>query len=959
MATQQTDPPERGNHRPDRGFLRIYLGAAAGVGKTFAMLGEGHRRAERGADVVVGYAEAHGRPHTEALLDGLEIIPRKRISYRGGTFEEMDLDAALDRHPQIALVDELAHTNVPGSRNEKRWQDVEEMLDHGIDVISTVNVQHLESLNDVVEKVTGVPQRETIPDAVVRAADQVELVDMTPEALRRRMAHGNIYKPEKIDAALTNYFRTGNLTALRELALLWLADKVDEGLQAYRAAHNIQGTWEARERVVVALTGGPEGDTLIRRAARIAARSAGGDLLAVHVTRSDGLTGASPAALAGQRRLAESLGGTYHQVIGDNIPDALLTFARAENATQLVLGASRRSWLSALLTGPGIGSRTIHGSGDIDVHIVTHQQIGRGRGLLPRAGGSLTLRRRVAGYVLAAAFAPLITIALANMRGNVSLTSDVLTFLVGVIVVALVGGLIPALLEALAGSLLLNYYFTPPIHQFTIADANNAWALLVFIVVAILVSTVVDIAARRTKQAARASAESELLVTTAGSVLRGQQALPALLERIRESFGMRSVSLLECATGECNDGSEPTRAASSAASRIRGPGKGWTAVATAGDEPVTSPEDADVEVPVTDTLSLALRGRPLPAADRRVLGAFAAYAAAALEQLRLAAEAEAAKPIAEADRMRTALLTAVSHDLRSPLASAKAAVTSLRSPEVHWTAADRDELLATADESLDRLARLVDNLLDMSRLQAGALSLFPRPVGVDEIVARSLDDLGPRSRSVMVEIPESLPEVRVDPAILERVVVNLTENALRYSPPGQPPLLTASTLGDRVELRLIDRGPGIPPKERDRVFVPFQRLGDTDNTTGVGLGLALSRGFTETMGGTLTAEDTPGGGLTMTVSLPTVAQQPGPGPGEAEPGHRERDAGPLTARRLMAGPDTGAGAANEDTDRPANDHNIGRTPADHDAGRTPADHDAGRTPADRDTGTPPASQAML
>ena len=907
MATQHTDTPERGDQRPGRGYLRIYLGAAAGVGKTFAMLGEGHRRAERGADVVVAYAETHGRPHTGVLLDGLEVIPRKPMIYRGADFEEMDLDAVLARHPEIALVDEMAHTNVPGSRNEKRWQDVEELLDAGIDVISTVNVQHLESLNDVVEKVTGVPQRETVPDAVVRAADQVELVDMTPEALRRRMAHGNIYPAEKIDAALTNYFRTGNLTALRELALLWLADKVDEGLQAYRAAHGIQGTWEARERVVVALTGGPEGDTLIRRAARIASRTAGGDLLAVHVTRSDGLTGASPAALAGQRRLAESLGGTYHQVIGDNVPEALLTFARAENATQLVLGASRRSWLTALLTGPGIGSRTIRGSGDIDVHIVTHQHMGRSRGLLPRPGGSLTLRRRVAGYVLAAAFAPLITLALANLRGNVNLTSDVLTFLVAVIVVALVGGLIPALLEALAGSLLLNYYFTPPLHRFTIADANNAWAIIVFVVVAILVSTVVDIAARRTKQAARASAESELLVTTAGSVLRGQQALPALLQ--------------------------PTKAASSAASRIRGPGKGWTAVATAGDEPVTSPDDADVEVPVTDTLSLALSGRPLPADDRRVLGAFAAYAAAALEQLRLAAEAEAAKPIAEADRMRTALLTAVSHDLRSPLASAKASVTSLRSPEVHWTTADRDELLATADESLDRLARLVDNLLDMSRLQAGALSLFPRPVGVDEIVARSLDDLGPRSRSVVVDIPESLPEVRVDPAILERVVVNVTENALRYSPPGHPPILTASALGDRVELRVIDRGPGIPAKERDRVFVPFQRLGDTDNTTGVGLGLALSRGFTEAMGGTLTAEDTPGGGLTMAISLPIAAQLPGPGPGEAEPGRRERD-GDL---------------------RP-----VGQA-----AGSAPASldgqdgQDGSRRPASDDTGSPPASQAAL
>jgi two-component system, OmpR family, sensor histidine kinase KdpD len=843
------------------------------------MLSEGHRRAERGADVVLAFAETHGRPLTAALLDGLEIIPRAKLDYRGSIFEEMDLGAVLARHPQIALVDELAHTNVPGSRNEKRWQDVEELLDAGIDVISTVNVQHLESLNDVVEKITGVPQRETVPDAIVRAADQVELVDMTPEALRRRMAHGNIYPPERIDAALTNYFRSGNLAALRELALLWLADKVDEGLQRYRAEHKIQGAWEARERVVVALTGGPEGKTLIRRAARIAARSAGGDLLAVHVTKSDGLTGADPAALASQRRLVESVGGTYHQVVGDDISEALLTFARAENATQLVLGASRRSWLTALVTGPGIGSRTIRGSGDIDVHIVTHGEMGRGRGL-PRPRGAITLRRQVAGYVLAAALPLVLTVLLASLRSSLNLTSDALLFLVAVIVVALVGGFVPAVLAAIIGSLLLNYYFIQPIHQLTIAQANNALALAVFVLVGLLVSWVVDIAARRTIQAARANAESELLAVTAGSVLRGQQGLSALLDRMREAFGMESVTLLECVSP---DGSPP---ADASAERLRGTPGSWHVVASTGAPAVTRPDEADVEVPVADGLSLALRGRPLPAADRRVLGVFAAYAAVALDQQRLAAEAEAAKPIAAADRMRTALLAAVSHDLRTPLASAKAAVTSLRSRDVDWADEDHDELLATADESLDRLTHLVDNLLDMSRLQAGALSLFPRPVGLDEIVSRALDSLDPAARGITVDIPESLPEINVDPAILERVIVNLTENALRYSPPDKPPLLAASALADRVELRVVDRGRGIPEQDRDRMFVPFQRLGDTDNTTGVGLGLALSRGLTEAMGGTLTAEDTPGGGLTMTVSLPAVSQSDF----ERKPGHREREA---------------------------------------------------------------------
>jgi two-component system sensor histidine kinase KdpD len=868
-----------------RGQLRIYLGSAAGVGKTFAMLNEGHRRAERGTDVVVAFVETHGRPQTEAQIGDLEVIPRARLPYRGTYFEEMDLAAVLARRPEVALVDEFAHTNVPGGANEKRWQDVEQLLAAGTDVISNVNIQHLESVNDVVEKITGVPQRETVPDDVVRAAGQVELVDMTPEALRRRMAHGNIYRAEKIDAALTHYFRVGNLTALRELALLWLADKVDEGLQRYRAAHDIHATWEARERVVVALTGGPEGETLIRRAARIAARSAGGELLAVHVTRSDGLTGASPGALAAQRRLAEALGGTYHQVVGENVPDALLTFARAENATQLVLGASRRGWVSSLLTGPGVSMRTIRDSGDIDVHIVTHAQMGRGRGL-PRSHGGLPLRRRLSGYVLAAVLAPVLTLVLSQLRAEVNLTTDVLLFLVAVISVALVGGFIPAVLEAIAGSLLLNYYFTPPIHLFTINEANNVLALIIFVAVGLTVSSIVDGVARRSKQAARASAESELLATTAASVLGGEQALTAVLSRVREAFGMDSVTLLERDAGQ-PEGEEddpptgrPPLAGRRTAGRGRLPGQ-WTAVATAGEQPVGSPEAADAEVPVTDRLVLALRGHPLAAGDRRVLGAFAAYAATALEQERLTAAARAARPIAAADRMRTALLAAVSHDLRTPLASAKAAVTSLRATDVQWAAEDRDELLATADESLDKLAHLVGNLLDMSRLQAGALAVFPRPADLAEIVARSLDDLGPAGRAVDVAIPADLPEVAVDPGILERVIANLTANALRYSPAGSPPVLSGSALRDRVELRVIDRGPGIPAEDRNRMFVPFQRLGDTDNTTGVGLGLALSRGLTEAMGGTLEPDETPGGGLTMTLSLPAA---PGPVPPPAAAG---------------------------------------------------------------------------
>jgi two-component system sensor histidine kinase KdpD len=849
-----------------RARLRIYLGAAPGVGKTYAMLGEGHRRLQRGTDVVAGFVEDHGRALTRTMAAGLEVQPRRTMTYRGATFTELDLDGLLRRHPSVALVDELAHTNIPGSRNEKRWQDVQELLEAGIDVISTVNIQHLESLNDVVEKITGVPQREKVPDAVVRAADQIELVDMSPEALRRRMAHGNVYPPERVDAALSRYFRVGNLTALRELALLWLADKVDEGLQQYRAEHDITGTWETRERVVVALTGGPEGETLLRRGARIAARVIAGELLGVHVARSDGLTGASPAALAAQRQLVESLGGTYHQVVGDDVPGALLEFARAENATQLVLGASRRSWLGRL-TGPGIGSRVVRESGDIDVHIVTHSAAGTGRGL-PSLGGGLTRRRRVQGFIVAATLLPVLTMLLALARGSVNLVSDVLIFQLAVVVVALVGGLWPAIAAAVVGSALLNYYFVPPLYTFTINERNNVLALTVFVLVAVLVSIVVDTAARRTREAARLTAESQLLATTAGSILRGDAALPALLERVREAFGMTSVTLLERSEGS-------------------GPGAAWDLVAWVGDRALPRPGDGDSEVPAGPRLTLVLAGRILSVEDQRVLGAFAAQAGTALEQSRLAEAAAPAEPLAAADRLRTALLAAVGHDLRTPLAAATAAVTSLRGSDVEWTPEERDELLANADAALARLARLVDDLLDLSRLQAGGMTVTSQRVGLDEVVALALDELGPDGHRVRTEIPEDLPEVLADPALVRRVVANLVSNALRHST-DTAPALTASALGDVVELRVVDRGPGIPAADRERVFAPFQRLGDVDNSTGVGLGLALSRGLAEAMGGSIVPEDTPGGGLTMVVTLPAAGSDGGTGSGFAEPGLRER-----------------------------------------------------------------------
>jgi two-component system sensor histidine kinase KdpD len=833
-----------------RGTLRIYLGAAPGVGKTYAMLDEGHRRAGRGADVVVGFVETHGRAHTADQIAGLPVLPRKQIEYRGARFEEMDLDAVLRRHPEVALVDELAHTNVPGSGvNPKRWEDVQSLLAAGIDVISTVNIQHLESLNDVVTQITGVPQRETVPDSVVRSAEQVELIDMTPEALRRRMAHGNIYPPETIDAALGNYFRPGNLTALRELALLWLADRVEEGMQRYRDQHGITQTWETRERIVVALTGGPEGAQLVRRAARIAARSAGGELMAVHVSRSDGLAESGLAALESQRLLVESLSGSYHSVIGDNVPRALLDFARSVDATQIVLGASRRKPLMAALTGPGTSATVTRLSGSIDVHMVSHDYAARGRAL-PSLGYGLTPRRRLSGLVGAAILLIGATFALTAMRDRVSLASDLSIYLVIVVITSLVGGFYPALLAAVAGSLLLNYYFTPPVHTFTIDHHDNILALIIFLLVALLVSRVVDISARRSALAARSSAEAETMSTLAGSLLRGEQALPALLDRVQETFGMRSVSLLE----------RPD------------PGGQWRVLAAVGPQAPQSPADGDSSAEIDEQQLLVLRGHPLPAEDQRVLTAFAAQVAVAYRQRELAEAARSVEPLAESERARTALLNALSHDLRTPIASAKASVSSLRAGDVAWSEQDRRELLANADTALDRLTDLVTNLLDLSRLQAGVLPVHAGPVGLDDVVSRALDHAQAAPKAIDLDVPQDLPEVYADAGLLERVVANLVQNALRYAPQGTQVRLAGSAHAGRVELRVIDRGPGISREDAETMFAAFQRLDDSPSSgASVGLGLAIARGFAEAMGGTVAAEQTPGGGATFVVSLAQAA----------------------------------------------------------------------------------------
>jgi two-component system sensor histidine kinase KdpD len=829
-----------------RGILRIYLGAAPGVGKTFAMLGEAHRRRSRGTDVVIGLVETHGRQRTAEQLEGLEVLPRREVTQGGKTLTELDVDAVLARRPEVVVADDFAHTNAPGSRNPKRWQDVDKILDAGIHVLTTVDIGHLEGLTDVVEQITGSAQRETVPDAVVRRADQVELVDMTPEALRRRLAHGNVYPPERVDAALGNFFRIGNLTALRELSLLWLADRVDEGLRRYRTEHHIDSVWEARERVVVALTGGPEGETLVRRASRVAQRSRG-ELLAVHVLSSDGVTGISPAALRAQRQLVESLGGTYHEVVGDAVAPALLEFARSVNATQLVIGTSRRSrWARAVRR--GIGGQVVADSGEIDVHIVTHPAAGSRGGRLPPLTGALTARRRWMGALLAAVGVPVL--ATLCLVADAPLSVVLLAFLLLVLAVALVGGLWPALAAAVLGGLVENWFFVPPTGRLTVRQIDHLVALLGGLVVATAVATVVDRSARRAAEAARSQAETAMLASLARSVLARDRGLSGLLEQICEAFGLRSVTMIE----RTDDGEK---------------------VVGACGRPGTGDDEA---VPITDTLVLRLCGRTLAASERRVLVTFAEQAAVALQQGRLAAQAAEAERLAAGNSMRTALLAAVSHDLRTPLAGIKAASSALRSDEIDLDDADRAELTVTIDESADRLAGLVENLLDMSRLQAGVVSPALSPSDVPAVVYQAVSGLDAAERArVELDWPVDPPAVLADPGLLERVVANLVSNALHHAP-GGPVTVTAGAFGDRIELRVVDRGPGVPLADRERVFAPFQRLGDTPSGQGVGLGLAVARGLTEAMGGTVTAEDTPGGGLTMVVSLRSAAVPAPPAP---------------------------------------------------------------------------------
>ncbi|PYM82247.1 MAG: two-component system sensor histidine kinase KdbD [Candidatus Rokuibacteriota bacterium] len=880
MPDRRPDPDEllvrvrEQEARRTRGKLKVFFGAAAGVGKTYAMLEAARAQRAAGVDVVAGVVETHHRAETEALLAGVEMLPRRRVEYRGSTLEEFDLDAALARRPALLLVDELAHTNAPESRHPKRYQDVLELLDAGINVYTTLNVQHLESLNDLVAKITGVVVRETVPDSVLDEADDVELVDLPAEDLRRRLKEGKVYVPEQAAEAAEHFFREGNLIALRELALRHTAERVDAKMQRYRREHAIDTVWPVTEHVMVCIGPSPAGARLVRAGHRLAAQLAAPWVVAYVETAAQRSLGAEDRARVAQTlRLAESLGAETVTLTGTRMSDEILAYARSRNVSKLVIGKPTRGFWPRLFLG-SIVDTLVRGSGEIDIYVIsgdgTPTPTPRTR-TRPRAGRPLPYAAAIATVLSSTLLAWL-------MFPRFELSNIVMVYLLGVVVVAMRFGRAASVLASLLSVAAFDFFFVPPYFTFAVSDSQYLVTFLVMFVVALVISGL-TVRTRDQAEAARTQERRTAALFSLSRELAAAREIAPLLEaavrHLIEVFGGRIVILLPDATGRLeqragqlapfNMDARDLAVAQWAFEHRAAAGSGTDNVpgAQMRFEPLSSSRGV---VGVVGMRPAEPHAFDAPEQEH-LLETFVSQVAVAVDRALLADEAQAAQVRMEAERVRNALLSAVSHDLRTPLTAITGAASAALEDEARIDAVTRRELLESIRDEAERLNRLVNNLLDVTRLESGSLRLRREWIPVEELVGVALARLAAplRERKVTTRLPEDLPPVHVDGLLVEQVFINLIENATKHTPAGQPIDVEARREGDEVVVEVADRGPGLPAGQEQKIFDKFYGVGAGG---GAGLGLTICRAIVEAHGGRIGGQPRPGGGALFRFSLP-------------------------------------------------------------------------------------------
>ncbi len=899
MANQRRDPEQRPSpealleaaRREDRsaGRLKIFLGAAPGVGKTYEMLQSAHARLKAGADIVVGFVETHGRGETEALLRGLEVIPRKRIEYRDQVIEEMDLDAVIARKPQIALIDELAHTNAPGSRHPKRYLDVEELLSHGIDVYTAVNIQHIESLNDVVAQITHVRVRETVPDSVMDRADAIELIDLTPDDLIQRLKEGKVYVPKQAERALEHYFSPGNLTALRELALRRTAESVDEQLLSHMQANAIAGPWAAGERILVCVSEDPRATGLVRYTKRLADRvHAPWTAISLETRRSLQLSDAQRDRLADTLRLAESLGGEAVTIpaVQRRIADDIVNFAQANNVTQIIIGKSTRSRWFEIMQGSVVHD-LVRRAGNIGVNVIKGDELpseSMTKPAVQTAARSEPFNPRP--YLLALLISAVGLGAAALIKPHFGIENVDLVFLTAVVVVAVRYGLWPSLLTSLIASLAYNFFFLPPIYTFTITEPTNVIAFFFFMLIAILVSNVAarvrvqaDTAIGRIRTTEQLYAFSRKLAGTGtlDDVLWATAYQTALMLAVRVVLLLPDDGLLTVKAGyppEDELDKADLAAANWAWSNDRPAGRGSDTLPGAKRLflPMRTGRGLIGVIGIDDDRS----GQLLTPDQRRLLDALVDQGALAIERVLLVEDMDRVKRTVESERLRSALLTSISHDLKTPLASVLGSASTIRDLGSSLSDVEKRDLLATVIDESERLNRFIANLLDMTRLESGAVVPNTALHDVGEIVGSALRRAGKilARHKVSLQLDADLPMLKLDAVLFEQVIFNLLDNAAKYSPADTTISIKSFRDRESVSLQIADEGDGIPPDELESVFDKFYRVQKGDHVRpGTGLGLAISRGFIEAMAGRITAANRiDRSGAVITVRLPIPAE---------------------------------------------------------------------------------------